>query len=273
MVGPSTDGNFVRQVAQLELASGNYAKNIDSLLITHVADESTIFVDGHISTDAEFVTFFNTLFPAYALASGLNAQVENFYPNVSSANSPYASESARTNALLRDSSMTCNARALMTAYAPTTPVYSGQYSITPGWHGTDLLPIFWSDGLSNSPLGTALEIAVPLFTSFANKYKSFFTSFARAADPNTYRDTNIFTLPWTINWPTVSGLENEQTSNVMNAGDFGFGIINDDQLPKSHCDFWTNVLAAATIEGGYSPPGSVVGSNLVSGTAGASDNY
>ena len=71
----------------------------------------------------------------------------------------------------------------------------------------------------------------------------------------------------------MSGLGDEMLGNVLNAGDLGFGLVQDNQNLKSACDFWVQWEAAATINGGYSPPGSVVPSPYVSGTAGASSNY
>jgi carboxylesterase type B len=68
-VGPAADGTFVRQLPALELASGNYWKDIDSLLLSHTSDEATLFVDGHIATDADFTTFMDQLFPAVSILS------------------------------------------------------------------------------------------------------------------------------------------------------------------------------------------------------------
>lgn len=278
IVGPSADGSYVRQLAALEYASGNYAKGLSSILVSHVASEATIFVDGNVGTDAAFAQFVGSLFPNYTLASGLNKVIEDYYPNVTSPGSPYADESDRVNALVRDSSFTCNARVLLDAFTSAgVPAYGMQYSVTPGWHATDLLPTFWSDGLASSPLGTALEVAVPIFTSFANKYKSYLTSFVRAGDPNAYRDKSFFSVPWTINWPTVGNAGEDSTAqqfgNVLDAGDLGFSLVNDDQDERDACGFWRDVLAAATIQGGYSPPGAVVGSKYQADTSGASAHY
>jgi hypothetical protein len=62
-VGPAPDGTFIRQLPALELASGNYWKDIDALLVSHVSDEAIIFVDGHVATDAEFTSFMDVIFP------------------------------------------------------------------------------------------------------------------------------------------------------------------------------------------------------------------
>jgi carboxylesterase type B len=66
-VGPAADGTFVRQLPALELASGNYWKDIDALLVSHTSDEATLFVDGHVATDAEFTAFIAGLFPEVSL--------------------------------------------------------------------------------------------------------------------------------------------------------------------------------------------------------------
>jgi len=270
-VGPAADGTYVRQLAQLELASGNFVGGVSALLVSHVADEAAVFVDGSVASDAQLNALLDALFPDYAVRAGLVADVEARY-----AAQAFATEAAKVRAVVRDSSFTCNARALIGAYSPTTPTFAMQYSVTPGWHGTDLLPTFWSDGLAASPLGLALELAAPLFTTFANKYKSYIGSLVRAGDPNRFRDRGVFTLPWTVDWPQVAstGSADQQFTNVLDAGDFRFRLIADAQDQRDPCQFWVDVLAAATSEGGYAPPGSVVGSPLGNATGGAaSSNY
>ena len=69
VVGPSADGNFIRQLPALELASGNYYKGLSAALVSHVSDESTVFVDGHIATDDEFNAFLNETMPAVCTIS------------------------------------------------------------------------------------------------------------------------------------------------------------------------------------------------------------
>ena len=158
--------------------------------------------------------------------------------------------------MVRDSSFTCNVRYLAQAYsaAGNTPVYLGQYSVTPGWHATDLLPTFWSSGLASSALGTALELALPLFSGFAGAYKSYLTSFVRAGDPNQYRE--LISLPLTIEWPlasNVDGASGEEVGNVLNAGDLGFSVVDDDQDESSACKFWEMWEGEVTEAGGYTP--------------------
>jgi carboxylesterase type B len=63
-LGPAADGSFCRQLPALELASGNFNKKVDALLISHTSQEATLFVDGHIATDAQFTEFIDQIFPA-----------------------------------------------------------------------------------------------------------------------------------------------------------------------------------------------------------------
>ena len=202
----------------------------------------------------------------YTQTDGLATAVEEFYPGISSGANNYSSESARVRDFVRDSSFACNTRYIASAYPSTS--YNMQYSITPGWHATDLIPTFWSTDLSDNDLGIAITLLLPLFSVLATAYQSYLTSFVRSGNPNTYRE--ILT---TVDWPVVDIGTGEQLSNVLNVGDTGFSLVDDAQNPKSNCDFWINFEAAATIAGGYSPPGAVVPTTLLNSTAGASNNY
>lgn len=271
MVGPAPDGTFVRQLPALELASGNYWKNVDALLLSHTSDEATLFVDGHVATDAQFTAFLGSIFPGYVKANGIITAIEAFYPPVGNGFGTYQSEAARLRDFVRDSSVTCNARWLASAFSGKT--YNMQYSTIPGWHATDLLPTFWNTDLENNALGLLLAIALPGFTRFAEGYESYLTSFIRTGNPNTYRKASA--SPATINWPTANVGTGEMIGNVLDARIRGFTLVNDDQNLKTNCNFWLDFQAAVIIGGGYAPPGSVVGSKLVNATqmAAASANY
>jgi carboxylesterase type B len=72
IVGPAPDGSFIRQLPSLEFASGNYYKGVDALISSHTSDEATLFVDGHVATDAEFHTFLSEIFPAVSITVSKN---------------------------------------------------------------------------------------------------------------------------------------------------------------------------------------------------------
>lgn len=109
-IGPTPDGSFIRQLPVLELQTGNYWKGVESMILSHTADESSLFVSGAVQTDAEFSGFLDTVFPNYTRTEGLNAKIEAFYPPVSGKKSKYATQTARVTAFLRESCFTCNVR-------------------------------------------------------------------------------------------------------------------------------------------------------------------
>lgn len=171
-VGPSADGNLIRQLAVLDYASGNYYKDVSSLILSHVSEEAAIFVPLDVETDADFSTFVDESFPAYAKTAGVNAAIEARYPPVmSDTTHTYTTELDRTQALLGDNSFQCNVRYLTDAYAGKT--YNLQYSVTPGLHGTDLLPTFYDLNIDLTALDdNTSDPLIPGFGSFAQAYQS-----------------------------------------------------------------------------------------------------
>lgn len=203
-------------------------------MISHVADESILFVDGHIQTDAEFNAFIDVTFPAYTKEAGINAILEEFYPPVST-NDTYATETDRLLAFVRDSSFTCNTRYLTEAFGDAN-VWNMQYSVTPGWHATDLIPTFYNPFIDLDSFIEDLAFSVvPLLAGISVAYQSYFTSYIKTGDPNT--DRLILDIPTTIQWnhPDSSG---EEITGVLNVGDVGFSSVTDDQNEKTACDFW-----------------------------------
>ena len=250
-VGPAADGNLIRQLAVLEYASGNFYKGIDSLILSHVSDEAFIFVPLDVTTDAQFSTYLTEVFPTYAQSSGVIAAVEARYPPVMSGTPNYTTEFDRTKALLGDSSFQCNVRYLSDAYNGIN--YNLQYSVTPGFHATDLLPAFYDLNIDLSALNaTAPFPLIPGFGSFAQAYQSYLVSHARSGDPNTY--AKRANLPPAINWPKAGSSSANVLTNVLNAGDSGFSVVSDGETAESVCGFWREVAAALTNLGGeYCP--------------------
>ncbi len=274
-VGPAPDGSFVRQIPSLELATGNFWK-LESLVLSHCRDESTIFVSGAVATDAQFDTFLGALFPNYTRAAGVIDLVAKFYPSPAGARSksPYATQSDRVEAFVRDSGFTCNIRHLTEAFGDSK-VWNMQYSVTPGIHGSDLLPTFYNPSVtSNSLLENLATIFVPilgpLFAGFSSALQSYLVSYITTGNPNTNR--KILNIPPTVKWdhPVSSG---EQIGGVVEAGDLGFRTISDTQNQKTPCDFWRNIAAAVTNLGGYAPPGAVVQQSLVKVLGDQSANF
>ena len=246
-VGPSADGNLIRQLAVLEYASGNFYKGIDSLILSHVSDEAFIFVPADVTTDDQFSTYVSEVFPPYAQSAGVNAAIEARYPPVMNGTSNYTTEFDRTKALLADSSFQCNVRYLSDAYNGKN--YNLQYSVTPGFHATDLLPTFYDLNIDLTALGDSVPFPlVPGFGSFAQAYQSYLVSHARSGDPNKYaKQVNV---PPAINWPKAGSSSADVLTDVLNAGDSGFSVVSDEETTEVACGFWREVAAAVTNLGG-----------------------
>ncbi|KAL8788912.1 MAG: hypothetical protein Q9213_001435 [Squamulea squamosa] len=259
-VGPSTDGNLIRQLPSLEFASGNYNKLPTSFIFSHVSNEADLFIPPNVQTDAQFSTFLDSIYPPYAKAGGVNAAIEARYPPVKGTGPRnYTTERDRLRDLLSEASFVCNVRDLSDAYAGKN--YNLQYSVTPGLHGTDLLPTFYNLNLNLDLFGRDVPFPlVPGFGSFAQAYQSYLTSHARTGDPNRFKKT--VNTPPAITWPKP-GNAGDAITGVLNAGDLGFGVVTDGQDTRTRCDFWREVAAAVTGLGGYAPPGSVVKQGLV----------
>ncbi|KAL8667906.1 MAG: hypothetical protein Q9202_000371 [Teloschistes flavicans] len=238
-VGPSADGNFIRQLAALEFASGHYTNLPTSFILSHVADEADLFVPLNVQTDAQFNAFIAAVFPAYAQTSGINSIIESRYPPILSPASNYTTERARLKAVEQDANFVCYVRFLADAYAGKH--YNLQYAVTPGLHGTDLLPTFYN---LNLDLGDFPVPLVPGFGGLAQAYQSYLTSHARTGDPNALR--KIVNLPPAIRWPMPGGADGDMFTDVLEVGDLGFRLIEDGQTARGQCGFWRDVQAALT---------------------------
>ena len=269
-VGPSADGSFSRQLPVLELASGNFYKGISSLILSHVSDEADLFVPPSVQTDQMFTALVNFQWPLYAQRGGVTAAIEARYPPVMSPNTNYTTEHARLKDYIGESSFQCNVRHLTDAYQGKT--YNLQYSVTPGLHATDLLPTFYNLNLDLNVFGTDVPVPlVPGFGGLASAYQSYLVSHARTGNPNTYKKT--LNIPSAITWPEPSGVDEDALSGVLDVNDLGFQLVQDEETREGRCVFWKDVAAAVTGLGGYAPPGSVVGTNLVNVGGDPSANY
>ncbi|KAI6368943.1 hypothetical protein MCOR25_004547 [Pyricularia grisea] len=267
-VGPSADGSYIRQLPVLELASGRFW-NLDSMIVSHCADETSPFADANIVTDNQFTTFVENRYPQYVKDLGITNIMLKNYPAVGlGVQGPYLTEAQRFAAFLRDSTFTCYGRSMTENLKNGTSrrVWNMQYSVSPGTYGSDLLTMFYNQNLTslNTVTGSLVSVFTPLtaavYSGLSVNYQSYMTSYITTGDPNTRRVRNA-TVP-TIQWdqPDTS---KEQVTGVLDVGTLSFSTVSDSQMPKTSCDFWKNVAAAVTNGGGYAPPDTVVSQNLV----------
>lgn len=268
--GPAPDGQFVRQVPALELASGNYWKGIQSIIISHVSNEPTLFVDGETDTDEKWNELVEWIIVPYA--KDLLPIVQKYFPSPSTPGSPYKTETDRTKAWLDASNFLCNYRYITQAFG-AQKVWNMQYSVPPGLHASDLVATFFTQGFNYTLFNSTGTIPfTPAAGSLYEAYTSYLTSLTITGDPNT-RSLKV-NVPPAIYWPHPTGVNDEMLGNVLRVGQLGFSLIQDTESTNSMCQFFLNVQAALTSEGGYSPPGSYVPNNLnVSNNGDPSRNY
>lgn len=246
---PAVDGTFVRQHPILELVQNNVAKNIESVIVSHVSDEARMFVQDGIYNDADFYNLtsydFGNTSSVTAVKDAISKQLMS--PNVTG--SPYKTQKERTIGYTQFSTFTCNTRFITEAFKNAS--YNLQYSRGTGLHGTDIGTAFFNAhpatglaGLFSGGLGM-LSGGDRTLSTFAPLYQNYLTSFSRTGDPNTFKGKDIITWPKAQYGPEIK--------DVMNAGDDGFKLITDKENQAKDCDFWRDAFAALTAIGGESP--------------------
>lgn len=264
-VGPTPDGSFIRQLPVLELASGNFWP-LESLVLSHCADEAALFVDGSVSTNEQFDSFLGAVFPNLTDAAPFYSSITDLYPPVSDGkDSKYKTQSNRLKDFVRDSSMTCNIHYLNAAYEPSR-VYNMQYSVTPGWHGTDLIAVFnhprraasasWDKIFSDYLL---LPLSI-LFAGISTAVQSYLVSYIATGDPNAHRA--VLNIPPAIRWGHPEPKDGK-IGKVLDVGNLLVREVDDNQVPARTCDFWREFYAAVVAEGAYVPPGGEVEQGLL----------
>ncbi|KAL1387620.1 Alpha/Beta hydrolase protein [Phyllosticta capitalensis] len=258
---PAADGGFVRQMASLELQSGNYWKGVDAVIISHCLDEAADYVDPRVRTNEDFDAYVRYYFPV----EGVPEIIATQYPPVGATTKPsqYTNQSERLKAMVADHRFLCNNVDLALALEKTgrTKVYNMAYAAPPYTHGADVLPTFFFPELI--PNGTS---------TFVESYRSLLTSLALTGDPNARRlKANGIQMP--DSWPTVD-TRGDNLANVLNITISKFDLVQDPQLSKPTCDFWVKVAAAVTNNEGYAPPGGEVKQDLLpQGKGGVSSNF
>ena len=254
--GPTVDGDFSRQLPDLELASGefcdrdihfpekllttsptgNFAKDIESIIVTHVADEGIAFVSDSVNDDHGF--FRDALEYTWGAEPAIISAILDKYPDPGPG-SRFQTEKQRMVQYMTDQVFVCKTRYLVQAFKGRT--WFGQYSRGDGRHGRDILATFY-----NSSKET--PVSDHAFPAFAAQYEDYLLAHARAGDPSASGQPP--------KWPkeTMGAV----MSNVMDAGNDGFHLIQDQVATADACDFWMEIMAAVTKGGGYTPPGGDV---------------
>ena len=246
------------------------------MIISHVADEATLFVDKEIKDEKTFDQFLRKLMPQQHLELVRDA-IKAQYPLPSYGND----QIKRTAAVIRDSSFTCNTRYLYNSQNFTNTItYMMQYNYLDYWgaaqHATDILPTFWN---SDWDLVDFLKQQIPpgYFTGLeanwvggciadlAPPFQSYFMSHAVAGNPNTFaKKENPVWSP-----AEDDGNEIQNTLDVKHVGIFGhlFNNLSTDAInSRTACDFWNEVayvVAKLTPLGDSSEAANIDGEDLL----------
>jgi carboxylesterase type B len=224
-------------------AAGNFQKDIESIIITHVADEGASFIPPLLNS-----TMLGTLISLIFSTEDVRKSILDHYPPVGLLQSlgtlaKHKSEQERFKTFIASHAFNCHVRAVANAYEGRAKVYLGQYSRGDGTHASDLPATFHNSTASNS-LSKLMEWSDPGFSNFSRSYQDYFLSLARTGDPNKLKSPN------SINWPTYVG--GPVFQNVLDAGGKGFELIKDNLTTAENCDFFLKAWAEATKQGGKS---------------------
>ena len=239
---------------------GNFHKSVSSFTISHVADESSLFVPCFVNETDGFSQFLNAFLPPDKYQAEQD-QINQHYTN--------PNQQQRAAQVIGDSSFYCNTRWAYDAYASVGGIglYMIRYAfgalIDAAKHATDLPPTFWSSTIDESALEQALENAgvsssaatayvATQLPKLGAEYQRYLAPFAYSGAPGPYQ-TGFFKLPaW--NSATVDSASGDLT-NVMEArwGGLPFADFKspttDTQNPSGTCSFWKSIaqsVASAT---------------------------
>lgn len=230
--------------------TGHYNHGLESLLISHVDNEGGLFAPPWIQDDADVAKFLGDFFPGLP---SIVDEVEGQYPLA-----PPETQRQRVGRIIGDSSFFCNTRQLFDAYhAINTPTYNLWYDVGfssksyqfPAYHGTDVLPSFWTDEVDFfNFIYSLLKKLYPnwkdwfiaqaiayFMKDFAPKFQRRFAAYAIYGNP----DTNVSPdVPWPQATTEPGG---ELVDNVLHITMSDWQVGSDPKNSKTVCDFWKKI--------------------------------
>ncbi|KAF8466995.1 Alpha/Beta hydrolase protein [Kalaharituber pfeilii] len=233
--GPGVDKTYIRDLPGLEMAKGNYWKNV-RVMVGHTSNEGLLFTNPAVNKESEILSAVNTNFPN-ATATTRNLILSKLYPKPGFLGlfTEFATQFERLSTLIQDVVVTCNVRWIVKAYAGRS--YSYVFSVIPGIHGFDILATFWRTSLNIGNLQLDFDIPFLSNNNLATGWQSYFTSFVRCGDPNTYRQKGAF--PATRDWP-LSDIKNGGVMS-LNVDILAYSWVLDADC-SSRCDWWQGGL-------------------------------
>lgn len=260
-VGPTPDGDYIRQLPAVELAYGNVWP-IESLILSHVASETANFFNPELEKDGGFDEFLQGLLPDYMVNGTFIDRINEHYPpSVGKRKMVYKSQNERMQMFLRDSCVTCHVRWLLEATGHEN-TWVMRFNFPPPTHGYDLMAMFLYDEhdlsrFENLVLSTLTFFIGAIQDGMTLGYKSYMTSFIRTGNPNVHRRRwrEAFPHMRTKTWRNPEILTERDHVNAVlevHASPIGyFDHVRDKDMPRSQCDFWKSFFVDATLQGNY----------------------
>ncbi|RPA91844.1 alpha/beta-hydrolase [Choiromyces venosus 120613-1] len=207
--GLAIDGTLSRDLPRMELAKGNYYKDVE-ILLGHTSNEGLLFADPTKIFNPQTDELLTRNFPNASAAT--RATLDQLCPEPSQLGQ-YKINLERLSGMIGEWLISCN----------------------PGIHGFDLILAFWRTGLNISQsLQVDFKLNFITDKNLATGFQSYLTSFARTGNPNTYRESGSFPSTRTFPQATISS----SGSTALDIGLLGFNTIIDPNTPADRCAFW-----------------------------------
>ncbi|KAM7200728.1 Alpha/Beta hydrolase fold [Rhypophila sp. PSN 637] len=280
-LGPVVDGTTFPSLPVQLLESGNFQfhPSVTAIIASHVANEAASFVPKYVTLISGFQQLLDYFLPGKSTARILQKKC------ISRRYSKYKLQTVQARQVIQDSMFVCNVRftydtveAASVAAAASTSSSKKTVSKSPSiWlmdyaffakatvlgydlaqHGTDLMPTFWNDAITQDSSGVVDFIckrvkAIPrktcenylkntYFPPLVNMrptYQAYMASFITSGNPN----PSSGKLPV---WPTPSGDGNNvlQITNLM--PNFVQTESPDSLILEDTCQFWKKMADSAT---------------------------
>ena len=269
-VGPSVDGTLVtklpaaffaeganfscwKESSRLTYCVGGSNSHVESVVVSHVGDETSVFTPESFTTKEAFDGFISAFMPQEKLSS-VKASILAQY---NCTNPPYNGDyhlCAQT--MMRDSCFTCNTRQLYDAYRNQSAwmmeyVFPSPYSDELAIHAADLLPTFISSETDVLALLEAFNVpnpklAAPILKALAPQYQAYLASHAIHGDPNTAKHAKAPT--WNAATTTADDIQPSlQVHYKLVAWQHFFdNNVKDAQNTRGICGFWAKVAQDIT---------------------------
>ncbi|CAJ0538539.1 Ff.00g066000.m01.CDS01 [Fusarium sp. VM40] len=247
-VGPAVDGGWIKTIPTISFATGQFWKQIDSAIISHVSNETASFTPEGITSEQAFNDFLSLFLPGNKL-SNVRKQIAQQYNCTVLFGGDYTACIATT---IRDASFTCNTRDLYSAY-PTVS-YMMRYSFpleSFAYHATDLVALFSNSvdqavqllGKKLPPFLAKMYAKSLINTGVAAAYRTYFAALALSGNPNALELPKVAGVQppkWTVADGSGDLLKDVLTVQIP-SGQEAFVLTSDDQNGKERCAFWTKL--------------------------------